>query len=91
VGEAAKTLASGAYRKGLDLACDVARDVPETVTGDPIRLRQILLNLIGNAVKFTTQGEVTVRVEPEAGLATLLPSTFRSSILGLGSPKRNKP
>ena len=66
VGDAAKVLALRASEKGLELACDVARDVPATVVGDPGRLRQVLLNVIGNAVKFTTAGEVVARVAVDA-------------------------
>ena len=62
VGDAAKVLALRASEKGLELACDVGREVPATVVGDPGRLRQVLLNVIGNAVKFTSAGEVVVRV-----------------------------
>jgi signal transduction histidine kinase/CheY-like chemotaxis protein len=87
VGEATKTLASGAYQKGLELACDVAKDVPEMVSGDPIRLRQVLLNLIGNAVKFTPQGEVTVRVEAEAGMGKQVALHFQVIDTGIGIPK----
>jgi signal transduction histidine kinase/CheY-like chemotaxis protein len=87
VGEAAKTLASGAYQKGLELAHDVAKDVPERVSGDPIRLRQVLMNLIGNAVKFTTQGEVTVRVEPEPGSHGQVGLHFQVIDTGIGIPK----
>ena len=65
IGEAAKTLASGAHQKGLELACDISASVPAAVRGDPARLRQILLNLMGNAIKFTSEGEVVVRVETE--------------------------
>ena len=91
VGEAAKTLASGAYQKGLEMAFDVAPDVPEMVSGDPIRLRQVLLNLIGNAMKFTRQGEMTVRVESEAGTRRDgLRSTFRSSTPELAFPRPSK-
>jgi CheY-like chemotaxis protein len=47
--------------KGLALELDIARDVPDHLVGDPLRLRQILLNLVGNAIKFTDQGKVTIR------------------------------
>jgi CheY-like chemotaxis protein len=87
VGEAAKTLASGAHQKGLELVCDVAKDVPEMVSGDPIRLRQVLLNLVGNAVKFTPQGEVVVRVESEAGMGDHVALHFQVIDTGIGIPK----
>ena len=87
VGEATKTLASGAHQKGLELALDVAKDVPERVSGDPIRLRQVLLNLIGNAVKFTMQGEVTVRVEAEGGTGEQVTLHFQVIDTGMGIPK----
>ena len=54
--------ASGAQRKGLELALLVGDTVPQYLVGDPVRLRQILVNLLGNAVKFTSQGEVLLRV-----------------------------
>ena len=59
---AARCLAFSARQKDLELLCDIAPDVTPCVAGDPTRLRQVLLNLIGNAVKFTQRGEVGVRV-----------------------------
>jgi signal transduction histidine kinase/ActR/RegA family two-component response regulator len=57
-----KPLAFRAADKGLELLCDVAPDVPDRIVADPTRLTQIVINLLGNALKFTTQGEVELRV-----------------------------
>ncbi len=57
-----KTLGVRACEKGLQLVCDLPEDLPDRLVGDPLRLRQILTNLVGNAIKFTAQGEVAVRV-----------------------------
>jgi len=57
-----KTLALRADEKGLELLCEIAPEVPEVVRGDSGRLRQIIVNLIGNAIKFTHAGEVTLKV-----------------------------
>jgi CheY-like chemotaxis protein len=62
VGTTLKTLALRAHQKGLELASEVHADVPDALVGDPGRLRQIIVNLVGNAIKFTDQGEVVVEV-----------------------------
>jgi two-component system sensor histidine kinase/response regulator len=63
VEQAIEICAARAHAKGLELACDVGLDVPPKVRSDPMRLRQILINLVGNAIKFTDAGEVLVRVK----------------------------
>jgi two-component system sensor histidine kinase/response regulator len=62
VGTTLKTLALRAHQKGLELASEIDADVPDALVGDPGRLRQIIVNLVGNAIKFTDQGEVVVEV-----------------------------
>jgi signal transduction histidine kinase/DNA-binding response OmpR family regulator len=61
-----KTLALRCDEKGLELLCDIAREVPEIVEGDSGRLRQVLVNLVGNAIKFTAEGEICLKVELRA-------------------------
>jgi CheY-like chemotaxis protein len=62
-----KLLAVKAHNKGLELVCDIAPDVPARLSGDPTRLNQILMNLIGNAIKFTAEGEITLHVTKVSG------------------------
>src|SRR5947207_12533378 len=63
LGETVRALAVRAHTKGLELVCHVQPDVPDALVGDAGRLRQVVLNLVGNAVKFTHQGEVVVQVK----------------------------
>jgi PAS domain S-box-containing protein len=70
MGDTLRALAMRAHTKGLELVCHIQPDVPDALIGDAGRLRQILLNLVGNAIKFTQQGEVVMRVSSAAcGLA----------------------
>lgn len=61
--ETMETLAGKAREKGIDLRLDISKEIPETIESDPLRLRQILFNLIGNAIKFTDRGSVTTQVK----------------------------
>ena len=66
IDETVKPLAFRAHQKQLELLVDVERDVPDVILGDPVRLRQVLVNLVGNAIKFTSGGEVVIRVSAES-------------------------
>jgi two-component system sensor histidine kinase/response regulator len=85
--ETITTLSLRAHVKGLELACHVLDDVPETLVGDSCRLRQILVNLIGNAIKFTSAGEVAVRVEQESQDKTSTILHFSVRDTGIGIPR----
>ena len=87
LGHAMKSLAVGAHQKELELACFVPPELPEFVIGDPVRLRQVVLNLAGNAIKFTDQGEVVLRVEAEASEPEQLTLHFTVTDTGIGVPK----
>ena len=82
--ETIKTLAVKDYEKGLELACDVSDDVPEELVGDPLRLKQVLLNLIGNAVKFTERGEIVLRLSVESKSSGEVCLRFAISDTGIG-------
>jgi signal transduction histidine kinase/CheY-like chemotaxis protein len=81
-----KTLALRADEKGLELLCEVAPEVPEVVRGDSSRLRQVVINLIGNAIKFTNKGEVALKVKSEAREGEDLLLHFTVADTGIGIP-----
>jgi PAS domain S-box-containing protein len=84
--ETVSTLGPRADAKGLELACHVLPDVPDDVIGDPGRLRQIIVNLIGNAIKFTENGEVVVHVNQESQTPDDIRLHFVVADTGIGIP-----
>ena len=79
-------VAAQAAAKGLDLNCSIDQDVPVVVEGDVTRLRQVLVNLLGNAVKFTAQGEVLLTVSLTGSIGSVAQITFAVSDTGIGIP-----
>jgi signal transduction histidine kinase/CheY-like chemotaxis protein len=90
VEESARVLAVQAHEKGLELVCHVHSEVPEYVVGDVTRLRQILVNLLGNAVKFTQQGEVALDVNLASQEHGQLGLHFAVRDTGIGIPKEKQ-
>ncbi len=90
LGEVIKTMGFRAHEKGLELVCDVAPEVPENVVGDPGRLRQVLINLVGNAVKFTEKGEIVISTELEAREAGSAVLHFKVRDTGIGVPEEKR-
>jgi signal transduction histidine kinase/DNA-binding response OmpR family regulator len=84
--ETVRSLASRAHEKGLELACQVSTAVTSSLIGDPGRLRQILVNLVNNALKFTERGEVVLRVEMVRRDETREQLRFTVSDTGIGIP-----
>ena len=87
-----KSLAIRAHAKDLELNCRVRPEVPRVVVGDPRRLRQIIVNLVGNAIKFTERGEVTLDVQVESAEpgSSLLHFTVADSGIGIPPEKQTK-
>jgi PAS domain S-box-containing protein len=90
VGQAMKTLALRAYQKNLELVCYVPPELPQIISGDSTRLRQVILNLVGNAIKFTEQGEVVVRVELESRDTSGITLHFTIADTGIGIPAQKQ-
>ncbi len=84
LGETLKTLAIRAHKKHLELSYWVQADVPDSLVGDPGRLRQLVVNLVGNAIKFTERGEVVVRAEVESQTSDTMRLHFVVSDTGIG-------
>jgi two-component system, sensor histidine kinase and response regulator len=91
-GDAMKAMALATHQRGLELAVHLHPDVPTEVIGDPLRLRQVLLNLVGNAIKFTEAGEVEVRVwvAERSGSDVTLKVTVRDTGIGIAPEKAGR-
>ena len=81
-------VATRANEKGLALVCEIAPSAPNDLVGDPTRLRQVLLNLLGNAIKFTESGEVSLRVTLDGNFAVPTALRFAVSDTGIGIPSQ---
>ena len=88
--EAVRVLAIGAHKKGLELVADIRPEVPQRLVGDPTRLRQVIINLVGNAIKFTESGEVvlTVDIERTEDSSVSLHCAIRDSGIGVPADKQ---
>jgi signal transduction histidine kinase/DNA-binding response OmpR family regulator len=86
LGETMKALSYRAHQKGLELIYEVQPDVPETLVGDPGRIRQIIVNLVGNSIKFTERGEIFVLVEKESETPDSVRLHFAIKDTGVGIP-----
>jgi signal transduction histidine kinase/DNA-binding response OmpR family regulator len=92
LGETLKTLALRGHQKGLEVAYRVAPDVPDVLVGDLARLRQVVVNLVGNAIKFTEKGEVVVdaAAEAAAGEEVVLHLTVTDTGIGIPPPDKQQ-
>jgi two-component system sensor histidine kinase/response regulator len=87
IDESIDTVSIVACEKGLELCCQMASDVPLNLRGDPARIRQVLLNLLSNALKFTDKGEIIVRVMLERDRGEEVEMRFEVQDSGIGIPK----
>jgi len=91
LGDTMKSLAIRAHRKGLELLCHVAPDVPSAVSGDSTRLRQVVVNIVDNAIKFTERGEVILDVRRESASDREVVLHFAVRDTGIGiAPEKHK-
>jgi PAS domain S-box-containing protein len=87
IGETLSTLAVRTHAKNLELAVDVASEVPERLVGDINRIRQVLINLLGNAIKFTDQGEIVLRIDLVRQREQQVTLRFAVTDTGIGLPE----
>jgi signal transduction histidine kinase/DNA-binding response OmpR family regulator len=87
VGDTLKTLALRAHKKGIELAYDIPQEVPDNLVGDPSRLRQIIVNIVGNGIKFTEKGEVVVQVGLDERVDDEVSLHFAVRDTGIGIPQ----
>ncbi len=91
VGDAVAFLALGAQKKGLEIACRIAPSVPDALIGDIRRLRQVLVNLVSNAIKFTEKGEVLINADLDSRAGAHAVLHFTVSDTGIGIPRDKQP
>jgi signal transduction histidine kinase len=84
IDDVAQMMAHRAHAKGLELIVDMAEDLPASVSADPSRIRQVLTNMLGNATKFTDQGEIVIQVRKDEDSANPLQILFSVSDTGIG-------
>jgi PAS domain S-box-containing protein len=90
VSDTLRSMALRAHEKGLELACYISPDLPQYFIGDALRLKQVLTNLLGNAIKFTQHGEVVLRVEPGKAINDGQELMFSISDTGIGIPAEKR-
>lgn len=90
LGATMKSLAFRAHSKGLELAWSIDADMPNAVVGDRTRLRQVIINLVSNAIKFTNQGEVVLRVHCQSQSGGEIVTRFAVTDTGIGIPEEKQ-
>jgi signal transduction histidine kinase len=86
LGDTLKALALKAHEKGIELLSDIEPTLPDKLIGDPVRLRQVIINLVGNAIKFTSKGEVVLSVQMQQRNADSVVLHFAVRDTGIGIP-----
>jgi len=87
ISDTLSNLSLSAHKKGLELVCHISNDIPDKITGDPGRLRQIILNIVNNAIKFTSKGEVVISIKAKQKTKDSICLYFTITDTGIGIPK----